>query len=391
MSRKSWIEFRNILCPNEIDTLFLQACLLGGTQCSSAYVEWIAAIGSPLEYFRNETSGRKRLLPLLERNLREHQTEISKDFKPVLRAAYFHEELRAQSIRSHVRSVFDCLKGLDFLVLRGVALAESVYDQWALRHCHDLDLWIRPSDKKAAEDRLVGIGLILEGRVPGPLGGSSVLRTGSGFQVSLHTSMLPVRLFEPPIEWLLGNKKSVDVAGIEVGALSDADMLMHICGIAAFSANRRGLQWACDAVYLLGRSPDLDWEYLMSISRRAHLAFPLSMMFEYLERELDAPIPCRVIEDLSEVEPSFHVREELYHNAHQCSGFAAPVLLKQAPSRRARLSIMRCLVLPSLSHLRREKDIRGSWSLVREYILSMVSVTRRLGNFLVRRIVRLGA
>lgn len=367
-----------LIRPRELDTLLLRACLLAGEPCRRAYSEWVKAVESPEDYFRRDRCGQKRLLPLLWTSLKAADAVPEGEFGRLLRTAYGWEQLRWESFRGEATRVVDTITraGLDFALLPGVALVPSVYGNGALRHCHDLDLWVGVREREEAECILSSDGLSVQRRAL-DIEDSSILRTPSGFQVSLHTQLSPLRLFEPPHDTLVGRKRTVAWEGGEINSLSDTDLLLYVCRFAACRLDRRMLQWVPDAVRLIRGASSIDWEYLREMGRKTHMSLPLAVLLTYLRDELGSPIP--VIPQLSEdgsLTPQ--VEEALCNLVVAGQRLSVTEIVRSAPSARSRLAVARYLLFPSPSFLSRERGIAGFTAIVQEYASRLWKAVKRL-------------
>ena len=378
MKRAAWVGFLGQVCPGEVDTLLLRACLLRGEICARAYSEWIDVVGPPQEYFRRDRLGHKRLLPLLARALREARVDIPRDFAIVLRAAYLYEDLRARTFRAQAAPILKALlhAELDFALLPGVVLAESLYEDWALRHCHDLDLLIDPAGRTAAAGVLSAEGLtILKAPFEGE-GGSSIFESSSGLQVCLHTRVSPVRLFEPPREVISLRRQTIAWDGVEIATLSRTDLLLYVC-LAACTARRRSLRWACDAFLLIENPSSIDWDHLWEMSERTCSALPLSVLLGFLADELGAPI--RGIQQIRDgSEPTAQLQETLCDMVVFGQGLSVRQLLRRTPSARVRFAVVRHLMAPSRSFLLRERGVRGVVAILREYASRLLMAVKKV-------------
>ncbi|MDQ2839114.1 MAG: nucleotidyltransferase family protein, partial [Actinomycetota bacterium] len=160
---------------------------------------------------------------------------------------------------------------LPWLVLKGPALAHSVYPRPDLRHYVDLDLLVSPVDFAAVLERLDEAGYqlvdrnwpLLERYCPGELR----LRSPRGVLLDLHWSIFNDArrraAFHGPTHRLLDGRRLLEPVGLP--ALSATDQLVHVGLHAALSgANRLG--WLLDVH--LSATPDTDWPAVLATARR---------------------------------------------------------------------------------------------------------------------------
>ena len=93
---------------------------------------WLEQRSDPTPELREDFI--KSLLPLLFGALRRNGVAVDEAFLTVLRTASLREELRAKTYRRICRDVFAAFStaGIPAIVLKGVALADTVYAAAAL-------------------------------------------------------------------------------------------------------------------------------------------------------------------------------------------------------------------------------------------------------------------
>ena len=284
-----------LLLPTPIQTQLLRALLLAGEDGQLAWIRWQALTGDPPSYFAADRLGHKRLLPLLYRARQRHGFRPGSDFTTWLRSAYAREKLRSNVYLQGTRQALTALSDatVPTIALKGAALAEQVYGDWALRHCHDLDLLVDTQALARAIGALQGASFSV---VPAPSGSSTTtLRDSSGLLVLLHTLLLDHPLYRLPFDGVWERSRQIEIAGVGVRSLSPADSLLHICTHASCTPARATLRWACDAWHVLARTPDLDWDSLERCAVDGHLGVPMAVCLGYLRTSLDAAVPSRVL------------------------------------------------------------------------------------------------
>jgi hypothetical protein len=183
----------------------------------------------------------------------------------VLRAARTHEELRTAAITDAIRETLERLRE-PALVVGGVAAAATAYEEWPLRHCHDLDLLVteRPGEEVH----------------------------GSGFPVVRHTALYPRggtrRGPSGALDAVWARAVEVEVAGFPARTLAPADAFAHVLGRAAWGVTT--LRWALDA-WWIARAPALDWDVVARHAEAARCAAPVAVMARWLAEELGAEMP----------------------------------------------------------------------------------------------------
>ena len=372
-----------MILPTPEERLLLRACLLPGEFAVRGWDAWKASRDG-LRMERDESIRKLRLLVF--RASQSHGFQMDKECRTFLRSAFLREELRNKVFRQICREVILLLKreGIPAIVLKGAALADSVYEIPVLRHCHDLEILVRGEDQGRAVEQLNSLSFC---RMKGVVAraGICVLRHGSGLPLQLHTQLFEVPVYNLPIPELWERSQRSMVAGSMAQILSPADNLLHICGHASYSSSCRSLHWVTDACFLLQRHQDLDWDSLLSSACRHHLIVPLSMLLGYLSRELEAPIPMQFLNRLhfAASRAGYRDREAAMWGvvAQGCAGSQA--MIRSAPNWRVRFSIIRWLLFPSPGYLRWAEHIHFTWLLPAYYLYRPLKFAlRRIRNAL---------
>jgi hypothetical protein len=279
-----------------------------------------------------------------------------------LRTAYLRDELRSKAYRAVCSEAIGVLggAGVRAVVLRGFALAETVYPEPVLRHCHDLDLWVTEHDLPCAGDALAASGYARV-RPGGTAARSLVLRHRSGVDVQLHTALCRLGYYEPPLDEMRERTRPCEVAGTPAWELSPADALLHVCGHAAESGSRENLCWAADAWFLITRSADLDWGLVADCALRGRLALPVALMLSYLAGELEAPVPPAVLERLNvaAAQADTVAREVALLGAHCGTRGSLRSLVCAASGWGDKAFVLRWALFPSPGYVRSAHGVRG--------------------------------
>lgn len=146
----------SVILPTPDQTALLRACLWTGEAGREAWTRWQNSVTNLKQAFK-ENGLTRELLPLLYRTLEQNQAEVDKSFLPYFRIAYVHEELRSRAYCRIFKETVLILaaSGIPFLVVGAASLAERVYDNGTLRHCHDVDFLLKKEDLSSCQ-RFVG-------------------------------------------------------------------------------------------------------------------------------------------------------------------------------------------------------------------------------------------
>jgi len=290
----------SIILPDQEQTWLLRSCLLEGRAKSEAWTMLLEKVPDLVSFLKQDNQGIKRLLPLLFHSLQRGGVEVESSLLTILRVAAVHEELRTKVVRHVCREILSSLRSVNgqIMILKGVVLAEMVYIDRGLRHCHDLDIFIGQSDVSSVGKALESLGIHLPPNHSISQGRSMTVHHETGFPVSLHRHLFPNSFFNGNMNDVRARSQTHSITGVQVPVLSPEDNLLHTCGLMFCRGNRESLLWACDSWLIINQFPGLDWDVVCDCAKRQCLTYPLSVTLGYLAEELNAPIPDKVLDQL---------------------------------------------------------------------------------------------
>jgi hypothetical protein len=298
--RRAQREALGVVLPEALERDLLRVALWEGEAGRAAYRHWQQRAGDPVLAFERTHAALKGLVPLLHVAARRNRLAVAPAFATYLRAAYFREELRGNA---YCRILDEVLRrfaasGLRPLILKGQALADTVYDDPRSRHSHAIELLVGRPEAAPAAAALQSLGFQRTGtaRTAGP---TSSWQHASGLPLELHTRLFGPSLHAVANEALRSRSIPLPRADATAHTLGREHALVHVCASAAMSANRRTLRWACDAWLLVCRSEAIDWPFLLAAVAAARLALPLAVTLRFVAQELAAPVPAEVLRELA--------------------------------------------------------------------------------------------
>jgi hypothetical protein len=195
----------------------------------------------------------------------------------------------ARAVRAgrQIQEVVDALEaaGIESALLKGPALARTVYPDPALRQSVDIDIIVRPEDVLAAETVLEGLGY----RCP-----------IKGFRFSQHQYNHDT--FEPPVrgerielhwtldyifdlfpqDWVdqaIARRVRVESDDLSFHSLGTVDHLLHLAFHDVFQHRLLRLHWVVDAAGLMRALPGPhDWTRTLEQSVGHHVRIPLGLL-----------------------------------------------------------------------------------------------------------------
>jgi hypothetical protein len=288
------------ILPVPEQTWLLRACLLDGEAGREGWRAWHALAGDAKAAMVEDRWSVKRLLPALYVALRRSEAEVDAMLLSYLRLAYVREQMRMTTYQRIVGDVAAVLNAAEVpaLLLRGGALAATVYDDPAVRHCHDVAFLVQPEDLQRAADALQAAGLTPLAHAPNAEWPYAALRHETSLPVELHGRLFTVPMYELPWAELWQRSREVIISGGRTRVLSPADALLHVCCHAFSSASRESLRWVMDAWHVIRRG-GVDWELLGASAERGRLTLPALVTLRYLAESLGAAVPPSVLSRLA--------------------------------------------------------------------------------------------
>ena len=186
--------------------------------------------------------------------------------------------------------------GVDFIVLKGPALAHTMYPDPSWRFFGDLDLLVRPQQWREASTLLETVGFRRSLPDPRPhfverFGGASAHRNSSGLEVDLHRTIVlgpfglwveTERLFQMTTDFRLG--------GRSFWRLDDTSLLLHAC-IHASLGSAPPLTIPVRDVAQVAHFAQVDWDAVAERSARWKLGCVVRHALEYTSKTLEVPFP----------------------------------------------------------------------------------------------------
>lgn len=364
----------SVILPQSEQTWLLRACLYSSKSGRRAWEVYQELAGDPKKALLKDTQGIKTLAPLLLSTLQRNEAVVEAALLTHFRTAYLREELRSKTYRRILRDVLSALntEGISHILCKGSALADTVYADPALRHCHDIDiLFLTEDDLSRAAPLFPSMGFASSWEARDPEARPTTLIHESQLPLLLHRRLFRIPQYSLPLEDLWKRSQIQPVVGIPTRILSPADNLLHVCIQAASrSGSRESLRWIPDAWNILARYPNLEWEVVLECAIQSHLALPLSVTLGYLAEELNAPIPPAVLDRLyaAASETDATMGETALSAALTGIQLDLKRLIRVGGGWRPRALILKWIVFPSPSYLRSAYHVNRSWLLPFYYV-----------------------
>lgn len=201
--------------------------------------------------------------------------------------------------------------GIEWVWLKGYALAHSVYPRPALRPMLDLDLLVPAERCEEAERAVRELGYRPAVDAPPMFRGVErishhrpALRAPSGLLVEMHTRLHPSELLlpTPHLAWFRAHTVETHSADVRVRHLEPEAQLLHLCAHAILQHGEGDLrlQRYHDCHLLLSRTPRLDWETLLDQAATLGWTYAVERALTRAHDYFATPVPDHVWRALGE-------------------------------------------------------------------------------------------
>jgi hypothetical protein len=294
--------------PTSQQELLLRAALLRGPDGIGAWESWCNGVGDIMAL----DAGSIRMLPLLYHTLQSQQ--VDHPWMGRLRGTYRKAWYQNRMLLHHGGAVVRALAaaGLPTMVLKGAALAPTVYGDIAQRPMNDVDILVRTTDLDDAMTVFSDLGLrpihsLARGRLELTHAVGFVDQTGR--QIDLHWHVLEDDCRRDADAAFWANAVPAEIDGAETSTLDLTDQLFHTCAHGARWNRVPPYRWVADATTIM-RSGGLDWDRLVDSARRHRVVPQLRSPLEYVVQLLGLDVPAKTMNDLESREVPGWLRRE---------------------------------------------------------------------------------
>ena len=248
------------------------------------------------------------------------------------------------------------------IVLKGSALAATLYPDPALRPCGDLDLLFRPADIPAVVQHLVAAGYVSHtGYKPGvrlPNESSEYHLSRYGLRPAIvephwHITSDPYYMRRIPVSWCWEETAPATVAGVSTQVLTSSALFLHLVSHYYLHHRGRHLLWSFDIALLLARhAVTWDWDALSVQVERFGLGLFVGKALALVEQVWGVAPPSGCTAALDRIRPDFGERVADWVVQHPDTSIWMIWQAKQTSSTGQRLNLLAKIVLPAPAGLR---------------------------------------
>lgn len=315
-----------------------------------------------------------------------------------LEQAFFRSAAANTRCLHQLAAVADALSrtGAPLLLLKGAALAETLYGDPGLRTIGDIDLLVPREHARACRDALLGFGYRPTQLEEQP---GSLLATSNqeAFEpppphrtvVELHWHILdvPYYMHQVPVSWFWENSEAAEIAGRPFRVLSPEANLVYLPAHLAFHHRFQPLHSLFDLALLIARrGVEIDWARVVTTAHSFEL---LTVLRETLDRlaECWPSLPLdEARRQVAAVAPS-RMDARLYRHLTE-EARSTPLrfytTLVTLPDLASRLRYARLVVFPQPSYMRGRYRVGADWQLPYWYLRRLVGGVARFARALPR-------
>jgi hypothetical protein len=203
-------------------------------------------------------------------------------------------------IYKELREVLMAFKrvGIDVIVFKGAALAETVYKHIGMRKMSDVDLLVRRDDLTPARKILDESGYALKQ-------GSQLFYTKYGFfpvSIDLHSkifSFLSKKIRKQVIDMVWEDAVPAEITGVKVLVMAPEDTLIYSVAHMTVSHGMIMDKWLKDIDSVINHyCSSIDWNKFIRRCRICSLEIPVYYTLQLVCERLGTPVPKEVLEQL---------------------------------------------------------------------------------------------
>ena len=310
--------------------------------------------------------------PLLFAAIRDWP-QVPADIHAELHTVYRRNGLRNTFLLYEYGRVTDLLAsaGIPIIGLKGVALAETLYQNLALRPMQDIDILIARHDLPRAAELLLDDGYAVVGhdvhrdsRLDFENEVALVKKGPVPSVIELHWNLIDSPYYQQALDltWFWQTTRAVDDASPDRRRLGDAAQLIHLCAHLMLHHRGQGLLWQYDIATLLhDGQAEFDWCAFVRRVEQCQLTLACRTVLQTLVNDWAAPVPAAVLAKLNDVEPMSQERRTYDHlttgRRPVVQRFWADLAALNSWRRRLRFALQN--LFPAPAYMRARYDIPG--------------------------------
>jgi len=253
-------------------------------------------------------------MPLLYGILRQ-RTILPPDLEQAFSSAYYGNACRNSLLLRELAIVLNACqqRSVQVLVLKGAALAETVYKDIALRPMSDVDLLVKPAQLTKARQLLTDLGFVLMG-VELHTGYTEEFRSEETWckagvvevAIDLHWGLFNRLYYQNrlSLDWLWATAQPIQFDRATALTLGANAQILYLCAHLVLHHDGEGLLWCHDIAEIITLYPNLDWAEILDRAQVYDLVTPLQRTLTKLVDHWGVPIPTDIVVQITRLESS---------------------------------------------------------------------------------------
>jgi len=214
----------------------------------------------------------QRIMPLLWHRLKQKGLDdaVPIETAEALRKVSHRNTMRNLRLYGDLRILLSALKpeGIPLILLKGIFLADSVYDNIGLREMNDIDVLAHPADLKRIADIVMGMSytplrpFFVDSTLNAQHHLPPMIKKGHA-KLEIHWNLtVPNKSYSIDPGGLWERALPVQINGCRALTLAPEDLLLHLCMHTSYQHQFAfGLRPSCDIAEILAHfGSDFDWQ-----------------------------------------------------------------------------------------------------------------------------------
>ena len=255
------------------------------------------------------------IAPLMHNSIRRLEVS-SLQVEPALsrlKAGYHANAIRNAIVLRELQKILHAFReyGITVVVLKGAALAQTVYQNWAVRPMSDVDVLIRKEEFTKAEDLLGKLDYAPDIRLPElkerhlahyyELGFTKQLAASFNVRCEIHWCLeRPSRSFHIDLDGMWQRAEPAAFGDVDALVLCPEDLLLHLCLHTCKHRLTGGFRALCDISETIRHfGPQLNWDEVLIRATQWQINSFVYVMLRLSQELSGASVPERILSALA--------------------------------------------------------------------------------------------
>lgn len=286
--------------PTPPQELLLTSALFPEKEAIKAWHQWTEKAD-----IDNLDPSSSRLLPLVYKNLQNSPVDeaLRTRLKSVYRKTWYRNNIYFSQLDGLVSSFQN--NGIQTMLLKGMALTISYYEDFGLRPMEDFDILIPREKTKTAIELMQLNGWRIKDVYKCPINDAfMVVMSGLHFendlgcQCDLNWNLFKDISLEAGDSDFWENGIQIPLKNVKTLGLRPEDLLLHICKHGS-RGERGNIRWIPDVLIILNKKRDtLDWDRILNTAQKYWTTLIMREMFSYLNQFFPSILPLHFLSKL---------------------------------------------------------------------------------------------